>query len=204
MVGPQLPGEAGVWAFVLGDLVVFSLFFLTLLDYRSGQVEVFLQSQQSLHLGAATFNTLLLLISSALLVLAIGDLARARTPSARRWLRGALLLGVAFVGIKISEYVLLVRSGYGLTTNDFFMFYFMFTGIHLVHVLVGLIVLSLLDRRISAQVRTATSAAAAASATRGGSQSTAAVVTLAETAGTYWHLVDLLWVFLFALLYLLS
>ena len=94
---------------------------------------------------------------------------------ARRLLLGAILLGSGFVIVK----------AFTLNSNSFSIYYYMFTGIHLVHVLIGLGVLCFTLARFDRAGRM-----------QGG-------VALIEGSGAFWHLVDLLWIILFALLYLL-
>jgi nitric oxide reductase NorE protein len=91
-----------------------------------------------------------------------------------------------FVIVKALQWSARFAAGQTISTNDFFMFYFMYTGIHLLHVLLGLIVLTLL---FLAAGRPSLDANA---------------VRLVESGGIFWHLVDLLWVVLFALFYLLK
>jgi nitric oxide reductase NorE protein len=96
------------------------------------------------------------------------------------------VFGWGFVIVKAFEWSARFAAGQTVGTNDFFMFYFMYTGIHLLHVLLGLFVLTMLlfvARRPSLD---------------------AGAVRLLEAGGIFWHLVDLLWIILFALFYLLK
>lgn len=184
----QLRGETGIWVLVAGDLLLFSVFFIVLLVYRAGDPALFASSQHSLDQSLGAVNTLLLLTSSLFVALAVKS-ARSGTASARsapRFIAVAALLGAAFAIVKAFEWSARFSAGQTVGTNDFFMFYFMYTGIHLVHVLLGLIVLILLffiSRRSTLD---------------------AGAVKLLESGGIFWHLVDLLWVILFALFYLLK
>lgn len=189
--GPHVPGEAGIWVFVLGDMAVFALFFVVFAVERAAAPEVFAQSSAALDGGRGLVNTLLLLTSS-LLVARAGSAIRAAPgdPSTRS--RAAALLvggaacGTAFALHKIPEYWAKVESGIGVNTNEFYTLYFLYTGIHLVHVLIGLAVLTVLWRA-------ARRAVARPNERR-----------LFESGATYWHMVDVLWVVLFPLLYLLG
>ena len=93
--------------------------------------------------------------------------------------------GAGFIGIKYFEYSEKFRAGYNIVTNDFFMYYFLTTGIHLVHVVIGMAVLAFLWHT-----------------TRGGEIDAGKLSTL-ESGASFWHLVDILWIALFALLYML-
>jgi nitric oxide reductase NorE protein len=178
----MLPGEAGVWILVLGDMIVFGLFFVTYLAYRAREVDLFDRSQALLNVQFGVINTLLLLTSSWLVVLAVEAVRDGHTRRSRALLRGAFLCGVCFCAIKVVEYVDKYHEGISLVTNDFFMYYFMYTGIHLVHVAIGLGVLLFLIHR--------THTAAPQDAR------------IFESGAIFWHMVDLLWIMLFPLLYL--
>ena len=181
----RLPGEEGIWAFVLGDMVMFSLFFGTFLFYRNEQTELFTQSQLLLNQHYGVINTLLLLTSSWFVATAVFLYRKNETERAAHMIAPAFLCGVGFVIIKIIEFSEKFSAGITLNTNDFFILYFMFTGIHLVHVLIGLVVLLFLWH-------------AARHAPDG-----SAIRTL-ENGATFWHMVDLLWIVLFPLIYLLK
>jgi nitric oxide reductase NorE protein len=132
-------------------------------------------------------NTLLLLTSSLFVALAVKSARSSHASRAAPVLIAlAMACGVGFVVVKGFEWSDKVAAGHTLGSNDFFMFYFMYTGIHLLHVLVGLLVLTLLllvTRRPHLD---------------------AGSIRVIEAGGIFWHLVDLLWVFLFALFYLLK
>jgi nitric oxide reductase NorE protein len=183
----HLPGEPGVWVLIAGDMLVFSLFFVTYISYRNSSPDVFATSQTALSLRWGMINTALLLTSSWLVATAV-QAARSGSPRlASRLIGSAMVCGIGFVLVKAIEYHAKFAAGLTITTNDFFMFYFMLTGIHLLHVLVGLCVLFYFRGRLRA--------------TRPEGQ---ADMVLLESGATFWHLVDILWIFLFALLYLVK
>jgi nitric oxide reductase NorE protein len=184
----HLPGEPGVWFFIIGDMLIFGVFFLTFVFYRSRDPVMYDESRMTLNQVMGLANTLVLLSSSWLVAMAVRQAKRGNGVVSPVLLGGALLLGGAFVAIKICEYALKFKAGITVLTNEFFMFYFTFTAIHLVHVLIGLgilIYLFLLSRR-------------PVPATGRDAQTTR----IFEGGGAFWHLVDLLWLVLFCLLYL--
>ena len=181
--GRHIPGEAGVWILIFGDLMVFSLFFVTFADYRASQVALFQASQAQLSQAFGLINTLLLLTSSWLLAEALNAARRQAPHKAARLASGAILLGLGFVIVKIFEYAAKFDAGIGPSSNEFFMLYFAFTGVHLLHVLVGIGLLLFVRSRLSRPI-------------------VADGMKLVECAAIFWHLVDILWVILFALLYL--
>ncbi len=100
-------------------------------------------------------------------------------------MRGAAACGAVFIALKIFEYWDKTTSGFSITANDFFMLFYALTGIHLVHVILGVGALLFLSGKL-----------------RDGSIGPANMPPL-ESGATYWHMVDLLWLVLFPLLYLL-
>jgi nitric oxide reductase NorE protein len=181
----HVPGEEGVWVFIFGDLLVFAAFFITYAVERRGKLELFTSSQALLDRQLGLLNTLLLLTSSWCVAQAVSAVRR-EDPRARPLIGGAILLGLGFVAVKFFEYGAKISAGITLNTNSFFIYYYMFTAIHLIHVLIGLGVLTLIFSRFD----------------RSGHYR--ADVALIEGGGAFWHLVDLLWIVLFALLYLLG
>ncbi len=182
----RVPGEPGVWIFLFGDMVVFGIFFATFMYQRSLAPELFDESRHTLSIGIGLTNTLILLTSSLFVVTAIRAIRSSQRGAAQLLLAGAFVCGLAFIGLKSIEYTAKVSQGHVPTQNNFFLYFFILTGLHLFHVLIGVVVLILLFF----QARRAE-----VSATRMG---------VVEGGACFWHLVDLLWIVLFALLYLVS
>jgi nitric oxide reductase NorE protein len=182
----RVPGEAGVWILISGDLALFSLFFITLLYYRGQNLDVFRASAAHLNQAFGALNTVFMLSSSWFVALAIHAARGNRANPTVVCFALALLCGVGFAAVKVVEYSEKIRAGITFNTNDFFMYYYVFTGIHLLHVVLGmgvLVALGLYSRS-------------------GGF--TAGKIRNLESGAIFWHLVDLLWIVLFALLYLLN
>ena len=139
----RVPGEPGIWVLVLGELFVFSIFFVTIAAEHSARPEAFRLAQATLNHGLGLANTLLLLTSSLFVALAV-DRLRNAAPGARRLLYAAMAGGAAVAVIKVIEYAEKIRGGVNVASSEFFTLYFAFTGIHLAHVLLGLGVLGLL------------------------------------------------------------
>ncbi|MGR8921032.1 MAG: cytochrome c oxidase subunit 3 family protein, partial [Gammaproteobacteria bacterium] len=102
--GKVIPGEVGVWVFVLGDMVLFGLFFAVYTYYRGLDVPAFRAAQTTLDQNYGAFNTLLLLVSSWLVVLAVCDVRERAGRLAPTLLTGAFLCGAGFVAVKVFEY----------------------------------------------------------------------------------------------------
>jgi nitric oxide reductase NorE protein len=180
---PALPGDASMWVFVLGDMVIFGVYFVIFMVYRGHEQAVFLASQRHLSLASGAVNTLVLLAGSRFAALAVAAARAGDNRRASRLIAWCGLCGAAFLLIKAHEWYSLVSAGQTVQRTNFYMFYYAFTGVHLFHVLMGLIVLGVMlaELRRPAGRRT----------------------WLIEAGAIYWHMVDLLWIILFALLYLM-
>ncbi|ABM15705.1 MULTISPECIES: cytochrome c oxidase subunit 3 [Mycolicibacterium] len=182
----RVPGESGTWVFLFGDMLVFGAFFVTFLVERATAPEAFDAARTTLHVGVGVTNTLVLLTSSLLVVLALNAMRVGAAPIATRAVAAAIVCGLAFIALKVFEYISLAAAGHGPGANDFYLYYFILTGLHLFHVCLGLGALSFV---LTQTRRTELSPTRTA---------------LVEGGACFWHLVDLLWIFLFALLYLVS
>jgi nitric oxide reductase NorE protein len=180
-----LPGDSGVWFFIFADMCAFAVFFLLFAAGRIAQPELYEASRLKLELGLGLASTLILLTSGAFMAQAVRRARGLDWEAARRSLSLSLAIGLLFAVSKWFEWSGKVAHGIGLTTNEFFTYYFVFTGIHFLHFAVGVAVLLVLIARCR--------------------QSLAQDSKLRwiEAGGAYWHMVDLLWIVLFAMLYLL-
>ncbi len=182
----RIPGEQGTWVFLFGDMLVFAVFFATFMVERSKAPAVFDAARKTLHVNVGLINTVVLLTSSLFVVAAIGAIRTGARATAARALMVAIGCGVIFVALKVFEYVTLAQAGYGPGANHFYLYYFILTGLHLLHVCLGIVVLVLM---LTQTRRTELSATRLA---------------VIEGGGCFWHLVDLLWIVLYPLLYLVS
>jgi nitric oxide reductase NorE protein len=164
---------------------MFSLFFITFVYYRRLDGELFAASQSLLNAAFGLLNTLFLLTSSWFVATAVQQARRQVGRAVPAGFLLALGCGLAFSVLKVLEYREKITAGITPASNDFFMYYFVFTAIHFVHVIIGMGVL-LYMTRIS----------------WGGDRDATTLRNL-ESGASFWHLVDLLWIVLFALFYLL-
>lgn len=179
----HLPGEGGMWVFVLGDMVIFGAYFVIFMVYRAQQPAVFLASQQHLSLGVGVINTIVLITSSWFVARGVQAARDADDTRAVRLTACGGACGVVFMAIKAYEWTTEIRHGFTLPHNDFFMFYYMLTGVHVFHVVVGLVFLAVVIVGLR--------------------QPNPRRVLIAESSASYWHMVDLLWIVIFALLYVM-
>lgn len=181
----RLPGDKDVWIFILAELMMFGVFFVVYIVNRAGQTDLFNAAQQSLDRKLGIINTVFLVTSSWAVALGVRAARENRLAPVPRFLALAIALGAAFMVVKFVEYSAKFEAGITMTTNTFYMFYFCLTLIHLLHVIAGTVILIVLWTNA-----------------RGGAYHPHATKGL-EAGASYWHMVDLLWIFLFSLLYLL-
>lgn len=179
----RYPGQADMWVLVMIEAATFSAYFVVYtLCYRD-EPALFLQSQAQLSLGLGVINTLIMLTSSWSIARCV-ERSRAQdwqAATAQLWLTAAG--GLLFCGLKLWEWAQELEKGFGFSTNRFFSFYYFLTGMHLLHVLAGFIALAVIWWQLRAPGRRDR--------------------VLIETGATFWHMVDFLWVIIFALLYVM-
>jgi nitric oxide reductase NorE protein len=178
----RLPGDTDMWVMVLGDMIIFGGYFVVFMIYRSMNAPDFLSAQEHLNVRIGVVNTVILLTSSWLVVRAVAATRAGQHGQAIRLIWASGIGGVLFMVFKGYEWAVKLREGH--TNADlFYSFYYVVTGVHLVHVLIGLIVLGALVREL-----------------RNPGRRRPEVV---ESGAVYWHMVDLLWVIIFALFYVM-
>lgn len=181
----MLPGDPGVWVFIVADMSAFALFFLLFTVGRVEAPAMYEASRRHLDAGLGLLNTLILLSSSLMMAKAVAAARRADRASVLRHLALTILIGSGFAITKLIEYSTKMEAGIGLTTNEFFTYYFAFTGIHFLHFVIGIGALTLTFAKGRADPLDGT------------------FRIWIESVGCYWHMVDLLWIMLFPMLYLL-
>jgi len=180
----SLSRDAGFWTFIAADASLFALLFFQFSLDRSSQPVVFDEGQRGLVVLLGTVNTLVLISSSWLMASAVRNMRRDSVRTGLRLIAGTAALGVVFAAVKISEYVLALGSGHTVSNSPFFMYYFVITGIHLGHLMIGVVVVVVVGWRLRVGIRRPLDR------------------TVLECGAVYWHLVDLLWMFIFPMLYL--
>ncbi len=181
----QPPGDLAIWFFILAELLVFAVFFLAYAWTRRAHVALFNEYQLTLDQGAGLINTLALLTSSYCVVRAVAAIRADRTRTCVHWLLAALGLGALFLVVKVIEYQHHFAAGVSLSSNIFYMFYLSLTFFHFMHVIMGMVILAAI---------TVNTRRGAYSADRHSG---------IETGASYWHMVDLVWLILFPLVYVL-
>lgn len=194
---PEQEREAvtlGMWAFLATEVLFFGALIAAYINYRIWFGAEFIAAARMTKVAFGTVNTAVLLTSSGCMAMAVSTYQSGRTRAPVLWLAGTALLGLAFIGIKSAEYYLEYQEHlvpalnfdlhrYGGVAEIFFLFYFCATSLHALHLLIGIALVTWLAFRIGT-----------GRIDRAGSTT--------RIIGLYWHFVDIVWIFLFPLIYL--
>jgi heme/copper-type cytochrome/quinol oxidase subunit 3 len=178
-------GKLGMWVFLASEVMLFGSFISSYVILRTGSDFFMVPAKEMLGVPLAALNTFVLITSSVTMVLALDAIEKGNTKALIRYLAATLFLAFCFLGIKAYEYPHKWHQGITLSSGLFGSFYFTLTGLHALHVIGGIVYISYLLRRAVQR--------------RYSSENHARV----EYAGLYWHFVDLVWVILFPIFYLL-
>jgi cytochrome c oxidase subunit 3 len=188
----------GMWLFLATEILFFGALFTAYVVYRWSSPDAFRAASHELNIVLGATNTVVLLGSSLTMVLAVREAQLGGRRSTAFWLVSTLVLGLVFLGIKSVEYhhkfvehlvpgpSFSFPGGYGLAPEMFFNLYFAMTGLHALHMIIGAGLLVFLIPH----------------ALRG--SFSAQNHNFIEGVGLYWHFVDIIWIFLFPLLYLVG
>ncbi len=181
----RLPGDLAIWFFILAELLAFAVFFAAYAFARASHVEEFNLYQQTLDRNAGALNTLLLITGSWFVARSVQAAHRDHSAAIARNLWLGWLCGAGFLVVKGFEYAAKFGAGISLSTNTFYMFYISLTFFHFMHVLLGMVILTILWVQARKGVY--------------GSHEANGL----ESGAAYWHMVDLLWIVLFPLVYVM-
>ncbi|WP_083704930.1 cytochrome c oxidase subunit 3 family protein [Motiliproteus sp. MSK22-1] len=181
----SVPGNIGVWILIAAELTEFALFFLVYLVVRSHNPELFSQGPGRLNMLAGTLNTLALITSSYCVARAMAAIRTNNSSDCLKWLGWTLALAACYCGVKTWEYFWNLEAGLSSRTDLFFTLYYYLTFNHLLHVLMGMCTIGWVAFR-----------------TFLGSYNAINHEGL-ESAACYWHMIDLAWIIIFPLLYVL-
>lgn len=181
----RLPGDIAMWFFILAELSVFAIFFIGFAVAEQLNPEMFSQGKAQLHPTAGLINTIALITSSFIVALALQIMHKGQGRNAAKALIIAQLVAVVYLVVKLWEYQFLFDAGIDIETNTFFTLYFLITFFHFMHVLLGMVILTFIAIK-SAK-----------------SQYQQNDMSGFESGACYWHMVDLLWIILFPLIYVI-
>ena len=197
--------KLGMWAFLVTEVLTFAGLFCAYAIFRAWFPEMFISAHKALDVSMGAINTVVLITSSLTMALAIRNLQMNNSRLAIINLSLTLLFAGLFLFIKYFEYMHKIHCGHlpgmyyhphleyadcieisGTNPHVFFSIYFMMTGLHGIHVVIGMgLIIWLIIRTIKGHF-------------------SSAYYTPVEMVGLFWHLVDLVWIFLFPLLYLIG
>ncbi len=191
-----LEGKVGMWLFLLTELMLFGTLFIAFSNYYAKYPFDYHAAARLLDRGIGGLNTVVLLTSSLTMVLGVWCLGRGRPRAAVLWIAATIALGLVFLVVKGFEWSHKFEIGIYLQSERllerpqgeiiFFGMYFLMTGLHALHVLIGMVLLVVTGAKVRrGKVR----------AERPG---------LLENVGLYWHIVDIIWIYLFPMFYLAS
>lgn len=190
--------KLGMWLFLLTEILLFGGLFCAYAVYRAWDQEMFINAHKFLDVKMGTMNTLVLITSSLTMALSIRMIQVNKKKKAILFLITTLVLAAVFLVIKYFEYKHKFHLGQlpgkyytftgiqGDNPHIFFSIYFAMTGLHAIHIIAGMIVLSWILIKM------------------GRNTYSSEYYTPVEMAGLYWHLVDMIWIYLFPLLYLIG
>jgi cytochrome c oxidase subunit 3 len=178
--------KLGVWTFLATEVLLFGALFTAYAVYRAKYPALFQAEHLKLDRALGLANTIVLITSSLTVVLGVDAIRKGKVRLLRMYYGATILLGAVFLCVKYVEWAAEFRHGVYPGTNIFFSLYFMLTGLHGIHVLLGMGILAYVV------------------VLAGRGRLSESYTTPAEMSGLYWHFVDLVWIYLLPLLYLIG
>ncbi len=173
-----------IWIIIFLELITFGMALIAMVYNATKEPEIFHTSRLLLNPIYGTINTLFLLTSGLFMVVAVKKLKIGERKKSRKYLTVTMLLGVCFLVIKTIEYSSKIDAGLGLGFNTFFTFYWLLTLFHVIHVIVGLIILASVYIGLN-------------------KENSSTKLEDVEASAAFWHMCDLIWLLLFPIIYLL-
>ncbi len=176
--------KLAMWIFLASDVLLFGALITSYVVYR-GRSVVGPYPNDVFDIPYTSVSSFVLLASSLTMVLALSSIQRGDVGRMRLWLLATAMLGLTFVGGQVYEFTAFYREGLGLTTNLFGTTFYVLTGFHGTHVAIGiLMLLSVFSLSFGGQI----------------TQKDSLTV---ELVGLYWHFVDIVWIVIFTIVYLI-
>jgi len=178
--------KLGMWLFLGTEILLFGGLFAAYAIFRAKYPEMFFEQHVELNKKMGAVNTCILIFSSLTMAMGVSAIQRGKQKATAILILITILCGLGFGVVKYFEYSAKFHHHIYPDTSIFFSLYFLMTGLHMLHVFIGLAILGVLF----------------ALTLKG--KFTAKYNTPVEVGGLYWHLVDLIWIYLFPLLYLIG
>ncbi|WP_299522406.1 cytochrome c oxidase subunit 3 [uncultured Lutibacter sp.] len=178
------PGGILLWIIIFLELFTFGMALIAMTVYSKDELEVFHNSRLLLNTAFGTINTVFLITSGFFMAISVNYLKQKNTKKSLLFLALTMLGGVLFLVLKSVEYIDKIEAGLTIGYNTFFTFYWMLTLFHVIHVLVGLVILISVYVGLKKEKSTTT-------------------IEDVEASAAFWHMCDLIWLLLFPIIYLL-
>ncbi|MFN2503849.1 MAG: heme-copper oxidase subunit III [Acidimicrobiales bacterium] len=177
--------KVAIWAFLGSECLLFGALISTFLLYKGQDVAGSITPADVYDIPFTSVSSFVLLMSSLTMVLALAAIQKGDHRGTRVWLLTTALLGASFVGGQVYEFTVFIREGLTLKTNLFGSSFYAMTGFHGAHVTLGvLMLLSLFSMSLKGRLP-------------------AEKAETVELVGLYWHFVDIVWIVIFTLVYLI-
>ncbi len=176
------PGGILMWIIIFLELITFGMALIAMVYYSKEELDVFQHSRLQLNATIGTVNTVFLIVSGYFMALSLDRFKQGNSIKSKRFLWLTILGGLLFLGLKGFEYYDKIETGLTLGHNTFFAFYWLLTGFHVIHVLVGLVILLFIQIKLR--------------------KHTIALEDF-EASAAFWHMCDLIWLLIFPVIYLL-
>ena len=177
------PGGILMWLIIFLELLTFGIALCVMVFYSKEEPEIFHNSRLQLNTTIGAINTLFLIVSGYFMALSLKSFKLQNIKKSRLFLKITMLGGLLFLGLKGFEYIDKIEAGLNVGYNTFFTFYWMLTLFHVIHVLVGLVILISIFSKLN-------------------NKNTIKLEDF-EASATFWHMCDLIWLLLFPIIYLL-
>lgn len=176
------PGGILMWIIIFLELFTFGIALIVLVIGSKENPVLYQQSASHLNATYGAINTIFLLVSGFFMASSVHQFKLNNIKKSSFYLKLTMLGGVLFLALKTVEYLEKIEHGYTLGYDTFFNFYWLLTGFHVIHVLVGLVILLFMQRSL---------------------KKSTAILEDVEASATFWHMCDLIWLLLFPVLYLI-
>jgi nitric oxide reductase NorE protein len=177
------PGGILMWIIIYLELITFCMAMLAMAYYNYEEPGVFHESRVLLNTNFGVINTVFLLISGFFMAVAVNEVKLFNREKAKKYVLLTMLFGFFFLILKSIEYYAKIEAGLDIGYNTFFSFYWMLTLFHVIHVIIGLVILTFTFFNLKNQKEL--------------------VIEDFEASAAFWHMCDLIWLLLFPFIYLL-
>ena len=172
-----------MWIIIYLELITFCMAMLAMAYYNLEEPNVFHESRLLLNANYGVLNTVFLLTSGFFMAISVNEVKARNREKAKRYVLLTICFGTLFLILKSVEYYAKIEAGLSIGYNTFFSFYWMLTLFHVIHVIIGLVILSSVYLSLKHKKEL--------------------VLEDIEASAAFWHMCDLIWLLLFPIIYLL-